>query len=158
MITSQLLKKTSNMLEEFEGRKRMSYDDSNGSRCSEYRDCVGYITIGVGHKVIQGKEDYLLHKTLTDLDIQVLLINDIFKHEVIAKQVFSNYENQTLSKKTFCLLMAFNLGNHLKSFKRANNHFNNGRYSKALKEYKNSLWYNQVGFNRANKTLELLSY
>ena len=158
MITKDTLHKTIKLLTEFEGYRNEPYDDYNGKVCNNYSKAKGNLTIGVGHKLIKGEDDWMLNNSISDTLIRTMLVNDIFKHEPIAQRTFIHYENLTQSKKIFTLLMVFNIGNRISSFKKANKHFNNLRYGKAMEEYKNSLWFNQVGKNRATKTIELLRY
>jgi GH24 family phage-related lysozyme (muramidase) len=158
MITKEVMKLTQQMLREFEGERPYSYDDATGQRCNDFNKAKGHITIGVGHKVLKGKENHFLFQKLTPLSSRLLLMNDIYEHEIIAQRIFVDYENLTRSKKVFCLLMAFNLGNHLKQFRKANKLFNQRNYIKAIDEYKNSLWAKQVGESRVIKTTDLLRY
>lgn len=122
-----------------------------------YKDSLGYLTVGIGHKLTNG-DHIRKNARLNDTQIETLFIKDCEEAEKVAKKVISNYDNQPYKVKLFLNLMSFNLGYKLSSFKIANKHLKNFNYGLARIEYLNSLWAKQVGTFRATETTNLLRF
>lgn len=117
-----------------------------GIRYVPYRDSLGYLTVGIGHRLIspnKGKTSY------TYEEITQLFYLDIDSAIKSARKVYPSYDNQPDNIKVILIDLAFNLGEtKLRKFVRFNLAINNGDYLLAAKELKDSLYYTQTG-NRA---------
>ena len=126
-----------------------------------YKDSLGYYTVGIGHKItgyeIPQIPKIVGHK-ITDKQLENLFIKDIDNAIKVANNIFPNYSVHPNDVKVFMVLMGFNLGYRLKSFKRANKALIEFNYGTARLEYLNSIWVTQVHSYRAIKTTNLLKF
>jgi len=128
-----------------------------GYRNNVYKDTEGYLTVGVGHKLtaIECKK-YTEGFFLNDEKIQELYISDIDNAINMAKKVFKTFNNQNGNIQLFLILMCFNLGGRIKTFRNANQQLEQFNFGLARKDYLDSLWAEQVKEHRATKTTNLL--
>jgi len=122
-----------------------------------YKDTKGYWTIGIGHK-IEPKDNINIHEPLSNQRIEHLFITDCIECDTYAPKIITNYEAQPYQIKLFINLMYFNMGEHLRSFKKANRHLMNFNYGLARIEYLNSQWQKQVSPFRSEHTTNLLRF
>jgi len=143
------------LLSKHEGLRLHSYDDATGKRISTFKNLKGNPTIGIGHLIKPNEIKYLL-EPLTEHEAYKLLIDDIKAHENIARNVFQNFNSLSHNKKVFAIAMAFNLGNKLRTFKKANKLFNEFKFKESIKEYKDSKWSTQISSTRLTDMMNLL--
>ncbi len=117
-----------------------------GIRYVPYVDSLGYLTVGIGHRLVspnKGKTRYT-HEEITqlfNLDLEIAIKS--------AKKVYITYDKQPDNIKLILIDLAFNLGEtKLRKFEKMNRAINSGDYVTAAKELKDSRYYSQTG-NRA---------
>lgn len=124
-----------------------------GQKLHAYRDSVGLYTIGVGH---------LLGNTPRMLDITVgesaaLLDRDIDNAEALAWSLVQNQEVWGNDVRSRAMVnMAFNLGNHLLTFKDFLVAVNASEWEHAAAEMLDSRWAKQVGA-RAERLAQMIA-
>jgi len=112
-----------------------------GKRLKPYVDTVGKITIGVGRNL----EDV----GISDVEADVLLVNDIISAKTDAASNFDWYQDLDDVRQDVITMMIFNLGiNRFKGFTKMLRAVEDARYELAALEMMDSLWARQVG-NRA---------
>lgn len=122
-----------NTLVEHEGIRRFVYNDS-----------LGNPTIGIGRCISEKGSG------LTFDECFYLLRNDI-EEANRTLQIYSWYKAMDDVRKEVMIELVFNLGiGNLLKFKKALRALEDKNYSQAAKEFKNSLWANQVGPKRVN--------
>ena len=110
-----------------------------------YTDSLGYVTIGVGRCIHEGKG-----RGLTSDDCFMLLRNDlIYFRNLLLK--YDWFIKQDTVRQNALVELAFNMGvNGLLSFKKMLSALTVNNYALAAKELVSSVWATQVGNNRAS--------
>ena len=121
-----------------------------GFSSTQYQDTTNNPTIGYGHL------NYEELSYISKVQAEYLLEADIQEANRKAKLLFTQIDSYPIQIQEFLILMTFNIGYRLRTFRKANYYLKQRDYERAYKEYKDSLWYNQIGKTRANETLELL--
>ncbi len=115
-----------------------------GIRYVPYRDSLGFLTVGIGHRLMGESKSVYTYEEITQLfylDIQTSIKS--------ARKVYPSYDTQPDKIKVILIDLAFNLGEtKLRKFVKMNLAINNGDYPLAAKELKDSLYFKQTG-NRA---------
>ncbi len=115
-----------------------------GIRYVPYVDSLGFLTVGIGHRLLnKGKPRYTHEEVINlfHLDIETAIKS--------ARKVYATYDNQPDNIKIILIDLAFNLGEtKLRKFVKFNLAINNKDYVTAAKELKDSKYYLQTG-NRA---------
>jgi GH24 family phage-related lysozyme (muramidase) len=109
-----------------------------------------FYTIGYGHKLDKYQDPITVDEAerLLDLDIK-----EAYRK---AKTLYPLIDFYHPNIQRFLIEMAYNLGWNLKTFVKANRLLRLEQYDEAISEYKNSLWYKQVGSVRADEMLSWL--
>jgi lysozyme len=111
-----------------------------------YRCTGGKLTIGVGRNL----EDVGL-----SLDECMYLLNNDIDRVTRECKMFSWFNDLTENRQMVIFNMMFNLGRpRFLTFKRAIEAIEQRRWDEAAKEFKDSLWYEQVG-DRADRIINL---
>jgi len=121
-------------LVEHEGIKQFAYTDS-----------LGYVTIGIGRCIHEGKG-----RGLTADECFMLLRNDlVYFRNLLLK--YDWFVKQDIVRQNALVEIAFNMGlNGLLSFKKMLSALTVNNYALAAKELVSSVWATQVGNNRAS--------
>lgn len=128
-----------------------------GYRNLVYKDSLGNLTVGIGHKLTKNElKTYKRCDNVKKAVIEQMYRDDINDAISLAKVIFTNYEQHNDSVKIFMVLQAFNMGNNLTSFKVSVPHVINFNYGLAYKGFLNSKWARQVKRRRAVTTCNLL--
>jgi len=144
------LKLINGYLKVFEGYKETVYIDS-----------LGNPTVGIGHLIKGDESPYIepiIGFRINQKQIEELFNNDIKDAVKKAKTIIPNFEQHPSEVQSFLVMMCFNLGYKLKTFKKANKHLINFNYGLARDEYLDSVWCKQVGIRRATHTTNLLRF
>ena len=114
-----------------------------GVRQSPYKDTLGLWTIGIGHLI----GDDLRKWKISDSVINALFLGDISGAEKVCHRIYGSnfFQNDVDEIRQVALLnLAFNLGNRLEGFKRANEAVRAKDWEKAANEFLDSKWAKQV--------------
>lgn len=87
--------------------------DCEGKKSKAYKDSVGKWTIGIGHCIKLPKEQYLKDKTLTEKEIQDLLISDLNP----CINAINKYVSIQLNQYQFNALCAFIINEGCEAFR-----------------------------------------
>lgn len=138
---------------EYEGSQayqtRMGYFRNN--KYYPYKDSEGFLTVGFGHKVLQGDN---FNNGITEVEALHLLDKDI----AIAESQLSKL-NLIIPKdwQDFMIIMIFQLGlSGTMKFKKMIQALRDTNYPEAIKQAKDSLWYRQTP-NRVNAMIAQLT-
>jgi lysozyme len=119
-----------------------------GLRLKPYNCPAGKLTIGVGRNL----ED----KGITEKEAMILLENDIQECIQDLTTIFKGFDLFAESVQLVLVDMRFNLGtNRFRQFKRMIQAVEEGNFTQAVEEMKNSRWYSQVG-QRAITLVEMM--
>lgn len=114
-----------------------------GVRNSPYKDTVGLWTIGIGHCL---GEDLKKWK-ITPAVINALFLDDLTEAQNVCYRIYGRhfFQNDVDEIRQVALLnLAFNLGNRLEGFKKANQAVMAKDWEKAANEFLDSKWAKQV--------------
>jgi lysozyme len=114
-----------------------------GVRQAPYRDSLGLWTIGIGHLI---GEDFRTWK-ISQSVINALFLGDISEAKQICHRIYGAhfFENDLDEIRQVALLnLAFNLGNRLEGFKKANQAIMAKDWERAADEFLDSKWAKQV--------------
>lgn len=128
---------------------RMGYFRNN--KYYPYKDSEGFLTVGFGHKVLQG-DNFI--NGITEIEALHLLGKDI----AIAESQLSKL-NLIIPKdwQDFMIIMIFQLGlSGTMKFKKMIQALRDANYPEAIKQAKDSLWYRQTP-NRVNAMIAQLT-
>ncbi|HEP0986940.1 glycoside hydrolase family protein [Enterobacter ludwigii] len=128
---------------------RMGYFRNN--KYYPYKDSEGFLTVGFGHKVLQGDN---FNNGITEVEALHLLDKDI----AIAENHLSKL-NLIIPKdwQDFMIIMIFQLGlSGTMKFKKMIQALRDANYPEAIKQAKDSLWYRQTP-NRVNAMIAQLT-
>ncbi|UCT07426.1 glycoside hydrolase family protein [Enterobacter mori] len=116
-----------------------------------YNDSEGFLTVGFGHKVLQGDN---FNNGITEVEALHLLDKDI----ALAESQLSKL-NLIIPKdwQDFMIIMIFQLGlSGTMKFKKMIQALRDSNYTEAVKQAKDSLWYRQTP-NRVNAMIAQLT-
>ncbi|RTM73695.1 lysozyme [Enterobacter quasiroggenkampii] len=116
-----------------------------------YEDSEGFLTVGFGHKVLQGDN---FNNGITEVEALHLLDKDI----ALAESQLSKL-NLIIPKdwQDFMIIMIFQLGlSGTMKFKKMIQALRDANYTEAVKQAKDSLWYRQTP-NRVNAMIAQLT-
>jgi len=111
-----------------------------GLRLTAYRDTLGYLTIGVGHLIVQGER----FTTITRDQALALLDQDIAIAERRLSNIFPSWRSLDEVRQRTALNLTFNLGYKLADFKRFLHAAKSEDWDKAADQLTKSRWYKQV--------------
>ncbi len=115
-----------------------------GIRYVPYIDSLGFLTVGIGHRLLNKGKPRYTHEEVTNmfnLDLEIAIKS--------TKKVYVTYDKQPDNIKLILIDLAFNLGEtKLRKFVKFNLAINNKDYTLAAHELKDSRYYSQTG-NRA---------
>lgn len=112
-----------------------------GVRFTPYKDSLGNWTIGVGHLLGASARMTLI----TAAEADALLFDDIDAARGLIIMLVPNWPSLNDDRQRALLNMAFNLGDHLKTFVHFLDAVNNGAWVSAAEHMMQSLWAKQVG-------------
>ncbi|HDT0680778.1 TPA: glycoside hydrolase family protein [Enterobacter asburiae] len=116
-----------------------------------YKDSEGFLTVGFGHKVLQGDN---FNNGITEVEALHLLDKDL----ALAESQLSKL-NLIIPKdwQDFMIIMIFQLGlSGTMKFKKMIQALRDANYTEAVKQAKDSLWYRQTP-NRVNAMITQLT-
>jgi len=127
-----------------------------GVRYEPYKDTKGLWTIGVGHLIGDGKslpEEW--DRKFSEEEISNLFDEDFSHHKKIAEGT-PGYGKANESGKAAFIDLAFNMGKWWPKWPNTSDALNQGNFSLAANELKDSAWYGQVG-SRADTVVGLVA-
>lgn len=121
-----------------------------GLRLYEYKDSLGYSTIGYGHLNTEG------YDKITKQEAEKLFDQDYEEHKEMAKAI-PEYNDLDPVRKSSLLNLIYNLGpNGFLNFKKTRELLREGKYLEAGKELLNSTYAKQVG-KRSTEVAQVLA-
>jgi lysozyme len=121
-----------------------------GLRLYEYKDSLGYSTIGYGHLNTEG------YDKITKQEAEKLFDQDYEEHKEMAKAI-PEYNDLDPVRKSSLLNLIYNLGpNGFLNFKKTRQLLKEGKYLEAGKELLNSTYAKQVG-KRSTEVAQVLA-
>lgn len=128
---------------------RRELERDEGRRRTPYRDSLGYWTVGVGHLLTpRERKIYLADdrpvKTLTDAEIDALLVADIRAAEDNLETFFAGWRDLDDARQRALINLSFNLGSKLLQFRRLRAALAAKDWAGAERSLKASLWFKQV--------------
>lgn len=163
MVTAELIKQPSaskgvnvsnNTLEASIRDNEGVRKDSSGNHVV-YKDHLGNLTVGVGHKVLP-EDKLVLGQKVSDERVEELLKSDINNASILAKNSVDNFEELPELAQEVLTEMVFQMGGAgVKRFKNMRNALEQSPpdFKKAAKEMLDSLWAKQTP-NRAKELAE----
>jgi GH24 family phage-related lysozyme (muramidase) len=130
-------------------KKELTIDE--GKRLTAYRDSLGFWTIGIGH--LLGTKKTM--DTITNLQCDSLFNEDLVKAEINLTKCFPEWETLDEVRQRALINMSFNLGGHLKNFKKFLAALRVHDWDTAGIEMVDSLWAGQVG-SRAHRLYNMI--
>lgn len=125
-----------------------------------YRDSTGHFTIGYGHYLGKGERDAVKYRNgITKREAHNLLLQDMERtmNDFVLLLQRKRAVDLTADQQRILYEMAYTMGcDKLAKFNKMWKSVENSNSHKFKKEIKNSLWYNQVGSNRADILLSSL--
>lgn len=119
-----------------------------GEKLKLYRDSEGILTIGVGRNIE--------HRGIRSVESALMLSGDIDEAEEICRKVFPQFDVLPGARQRALCNMAFNLGEpRLRGFVKMVAAVNEQRWQDAVRELRDSKWYEQVG-DRAKRIEALM--
>lgn len=123
--------------------KQLRLDE--GARFVVYRDSREFVTVGVGHKVVD-EDSLVLGQRITGEQIRAFLAQDIEKALAACMQLFPEWDTLPDVAQEVLANMCFNLGRSgLGKFRKMRAALAQRDYATAAKEMRDSAWYTQVG-------------
>ena len=143
---------------EFMVRLKDEVSADEGVVLEVYLDHLGYPTVGVGHLILEGDQEY---REGTGFKINQTRCDELFYQDI--KNVLNDCEGHLSEWSTYpeevkliVANMAFNLGiTRLKKFKMMFSALNEGDWVEASKQGLDSKWAKQV-YNRAHRLMDRL--
>lgn len=123
--------------------------DNEGMILHEYKDHLGYSTIGVGRLIEKDKGG------LTEEECKYLLENDIGRVMARLDRNFSWWRDLSEGRQHVMIDLSFNLGNRLSKFVKFLSNLEAGLYEAAATELLDSLYAKQVP-NRAERNADII--
>lgn len=125
--------------------------DHEGLRLRVYKDSLGFLTIGFGHKLLPGEK----FKVITRQQADELFEKDFVKHFNEAK-AFPGYSDLDGTRQIVILDMVYNMGgNFYKKWPKFTKYMQEGKFKLAANEILTSKYYKQTG-RRAKNNIKLL--
>ena len=144
---------------EFRVRLKEDITADEGKVLEIYKDHLGYPTVGVGHLILEGDEEFgqPIGTKITETRCDELLFRDL---NIVLSECEDRFHNNWIDwpeeVKLIIANMAFNLGlTRLVKFKKMFAALNEGDYKKASEEGLDSRWAKQV-YNRAKRLMNRL--
>ena len=144
---------------EFRVRLKEEITADEGKVLEIYKDHLGYPTVGVGHLILEGDEEFgqPIGTKITETRCDELLFRDL---NIVFSECEERFHNNWIDwpeeVKLIIANMAFNLGlTRLVKFKKMFAALNKGDYKLASEEGLDSRWAKQV-YNRAKRLMNRL--
>ena len=144
---------------EFRVRLKEEITADEGKVLEIYKDHLVYPTVGVGHLILEGDEEFgqPIGTKITETRCDELLFRDL---NIVLSECEDRFHNNWIDwpdeVKLIIANMAFNLGlTRLVKFKKMFAALNEGDYKKASEEGLDSRWAKQV-YNRAKRLMNRL--
>lgn len=126
---------------------------SEGYRLTPYKDSLGYLTVGIGHRIVKGEN---VKAKYTDADVKYLFDKDLDIALRDAKYLFPSFNSHPRDIKLVLVSLSYNLGRtKLAKFINFRANIEKRNYSLAANDLQNSLWYRQIG-NRGKKYFNIV--
>jgi len=135
-------------------REELIYDE--GVRLDVYRCTEGYLTVGIGHKVIDGDAEYGKPEgyTITEKRMKQLFDLDVAVVREDCHRLYDDFDDLPEEAQRIIANMMFNLGlPTMKKFRGMKRCVDERNWSGAADEMVDSRWYEQVT-NRANRLVK----
>jgi lysozyme len=135
-------------------REELIYDE--GVRLDVYRCTEGYLTVGIGHKIIDGDAEYGKPEgyTITEKRMKQLFDLDIAVVREDCHRLYDDFDDLPEEAQRIIANMMFNLGlPTMKKFRGMKRCVDERNWSGAADEMVDSRWYEQVT-NRANRLVK----
>jgi lysozyme len=135
-------------------REELIYDE--GVRLDVYRCTEGYLTVGIGHKIIDGDAEYGKPEgyTITEKRMKQLFDLDVAVVREDCHRLYDDFDDLPEEAQRIIANMMFNLGlPTMKKFRGMKRCVDERNWSGAADEMVDSRWYEQVT-NRANRLVK----
>ena len=135
-------------------REELIYDE--GVRLDVYRCTEGYLTVGIGHKIIDGDIEYGKPEgyTITEKRMKQLFDLDVAVVREDCHRLYNDFDDLPEEAQRIIANMMFNLGlPTMKKFRGMKRCVDERNWSGAADEMVDSRWYEQVT-NRANRLVK----
>ena len=135
-------------------REELIYDE--GVRLDVYRCTEGYLTVGIGHKIIDGDAEYGKPEgyTITEKRMKQLFDLDVAVVREDCHRLYDDFDDLPEEAQRIIANMCFNLGMPtMKKFRGMKRCVDERNWSGAADEMVDSRWYDQVT-NRANRLVK----
>jgi len=135
-------------------REELIYDE--GVRLDVYRCTEGYLTVGIGHKIIDGDAEYGKPEgyTITEKRMKQLFDLDIAVVREDCHRLYDDFDDLPEEAQRIIANMMFNLGlPTMKKFRGMKRCVDERNWSGTADEMVDSRWYEQVT-NRANRLVK----